>query len=205
MRSSNSFASLSKTLVPAFAAVVLVACGGAVAPEPTGSRAQKLDSEDPPALPSASLAVPAGNSLAFLYDAAGVQIYDCASTGWVFRAPDANLYEDDEVVATHYAGPTWQANDDESTVVGKVVAAFTPDPSSIPWLLLRAVSHAGDPEGTMANVTFIQRLSTVGGKAPASGCDATTIGTSARVDYTATYYFYTAQDTDDQGSCNAGN
>lgn len=85
----------------------------------------------------------------------------------------------------HYAGPTWESKDG-STVVGAKVAAFTAEPTVIPELLLQAVSHTGD--GRMSEVTYIQRLDTVAGLAPATGCDATTVGASARVDYTATYY-----------------
>ena len=40
-------------------------------------------------------------------------------------------------------------------------------------------------------MTSIQRLSTVGGIAPAAtGCDGTKLGTIAQVPYTAQYFFY---------------
>jgi len=52
------------------------------------------------------------------------------------------------------------------------------------------VSHTGD--GRMSGVTYIQRLETVGGLAPTTSCDPTT-GATARVGYTATYYFYVAK------------
>jgi len=128
--------------------------------------------------------------------AIGVQIYACQATssgfGWVFQAPEATLYDHHgRAVVKHYAGPTWEANDG-SKVVGAKIAAFTVDPASIPWLLLQAASHAG--AGQMADVTYIQRLQTNGGVAPASACDATNVGAIARVDYTATYYFYEAED-----------
>ena len=70
--------------------------------------------------------------------------------------------------------------------------AITADPTAIPELLLKAVSHSGD--GRMSGVTYVQRLDTVGGLAPTAGCD--TAGATARVDYTATYYFYAANDDD---------
>jgi hypothetical protein len=38
----------------------------------------------------------------------------------------------------------------------------------------------------------VQRLDTVGGKAPATGCDAGHTGDVTGVDYTATYFFYEA-------------
>jgi hypothetical protein len=57
-------------------------------------------------------------------------------------------------------------------------------------ILLQAVSHTGD--GRMSKVTYVQRLDTAGGLAPAAGCDADHVGKEADVDYTATYYFYRA-------------
>jgi hypothetical protein len=144
-----------------------------------------------------SLVVPEGNKLAFALDAMGVQIYACqadATTGayaWVFQAPEATLHSGcGELAGTHYAGPTWEANDG-STVKAARVSGFTPDPSAIPELLLKTTTTTGP--GRMAKVTFIQRLETVGGIAPSSACDAALAGDIARVDYTATYYFYAAK------------
>jgi hypothetical protein len=88
------------------------------------------------------------------------------------------------VAGKHYAGPTWQASDG-STVVGARVAGATPDPTAIPWLLLRATSHAG--AGEMTEVTYIQRVATTGGLAPAEGCTPASLGAVARVPYTASY------------------
>src|SRR5512140_2473725 len=194
---------LSKTIavVPfavfAMGGLGLVGCSGAVAPDPTktGTEGQALDHSDVPPLPSPALAVPAGNELAFQLDAVGVQIYACKATAtgfaWSFVAPEATLYKEDKAVGKHYVGPTWEYKDG-SKVVGAKLAAATPDPTSIPWLLLGAVSHDG--AGKMADVTYVQRLETVGGIAPATGCDATTVGAGARVPYTATYFFWKASD-----------
>jgi hypothetical protein len=164
-----------------------------------GLAEQALRPEPAPSVPAA-LAVPDGNRLLFHADAEGVQIYACQASGsaapaWVFTEPEAELFDrHNHLVATHYKGPTWQARDG-STVVGTKLAASQPDPNSIPWLLLQGTAHTGD--GRMSEVTFIQRLNTQLGLAPATGCDADHIGAIARVDYTATYYFYVA-------SCHAG-
>jgi hypothetical protein len=152
-----------------------------------------------PVLPDASLAVPAGNRLAFFFDATGVQIYGCQSSAgaysWVFQAPEATLVDRrGHAVIQHFAGPTWEYLD-KSQVVGTKIAAFTADPSAIPELLLQATGHTG--KGRMAGITYIQRLDTTGGLAPTSGCDADHVGAIARVEYTATYYFYEAH----AGSC----
>jgi hypothetical protein len=128
---------------------------------------------------------------------AGVQIYECQTSkgnptafAWELTAPEALLRRDSgQEFARHYGGPTWQANDG-SKVVGEVIALVAAtDNTSIPWLLLRAKSHEGS--GIMAKVQFIQRLHTVGGKPPVSGCDAGYVGTKVRVDYSADYNFYT--------------
>jgi hypothetical protein len=153
--------------------------------------------DDVPPLPDPSLAVPDGNRLAFHFDATGVQIYGCQANAagtpaWTFQAPEATLYGNKgKIEGSHFAGPTWQSKDG-SQVVGSKLAGFAPDPTAIPWLLLKAISHAGD--GRMDEVTYIQRLETAGGLAPATGCDADHLGAIARVDYAATYFFYRAQD-----------
>ena len=48
--------------------------------------------------------------------------------------------------------------------------------------------------GMLAGTTFIQRIATVGGLAPAAAtCNATTVGTRRAVPYTADYYFWKQQ------------
>jgi hypothetical protein len=193
---------LSPTLIAA--GLILAGCGGMQGPPaaagPTAAAASAASTSRSPCrgpLPSPTLEVPAGNELDFHLEAVGVQIYTCTATAtgpaWVFKAPEANLFSGTgEPAGTHYAGPTWEALDG-SKVVGARVSGFTPDPASIPWLLLRAASHAG--EGRMDEVTFVQRLRTSGGVAPVDGCDATAAGAGAvaRVPYTATYCFYEAK------------
>jgi hypothetical protein len=128
----------------------------------------------------------------------GVQIYECqasaaepAVVAWMLKAPEAQLhYEAGKELGKHYAGPTWEANDG-SKVVGEVVARDPgPDPAAIPWLLLRAKQTSGN--GVFSAVQFIQRVHTVGGKAPPTGCSEQYAGTEVRVAYSADYYFYTA-------------
>lgn len=144
-----------------------------------------------------SLAAPAGNDLAFDLLAEGVQIYSCATPSgagaagpaWAFQAPEAMLRDErGQLAGTHRAGPMWEALDG-SSVVGTKVEGATPDPASIPWLLLRATSHGGG-SGRMADVTFVQRLQTSGGVAPSEACGAANIGAVARVPYRAVYRFY---------------
>jgi hypothetical protein len=146
-----------------------------------------------PAGVPAAIAPAADQTIKGMYNAVGVQVYICngaaAGPTWTFVAPQANLMRDDgKLVATHFIGPTWQGSDG-SSVVGVKAAASTVDATAIPWLLLTASSHA-DADGFFQDVTSIQRLGTVGGIAPATGCDADHLGTIAQVPYSAEYVFY---------------
>ncbi|MGA7795381.1 MAG: DUF3455 domain-containing protein [Candidatus Acidiferrales bacterium] len=136
---------------------------------------------------------PAGEQLLLQVHAKGDQIYTCkADVGqfaWTLKAPDAQLFDKDgKPFGKHFAGPSWEASDG-SRVTGKAVAnAPSPDPDSIPWLLVTVVSRNGD--GKLTRVTSIQRINTKGGKAPASGCDAAHAGREERAPYTADYLFF---------------
>ncbi|MDF5715603.1 MAG: DUF3455 domain-containing protein [Rhizonema sp. NSF051] len=127
----------------------------------------------------------------------GVQIYQCQPKTddprrfeWTFKAPEADLFNNQgKNIGRHYKGPTWQAK--SSKVVGQVQAsANSPDSTAIPWLLLTAKSSEG--KGVFANVTKIQRIATVGGKAPATGCDSSHQNALVRIHYQAIYNFYGA-------------
>ncbi len=141
-----------------------------------------------PSIPD-NLKPPGTEKLALQARAEGDQIYTCDGSTWVLSGPDAKLFDETgKQVASHFAGPTWEWSDG-SRVVGRPVANAAPDPASIPWLLLTVTDHQGS--GAMHRVSSIQRLSTKGGKAPASGCDMSHKGETARAHYTAIYCFYT--------------
>ena len=149
-----------------------------------------------PSLPpgTANIAVPAGNKVFLVGHAKGVQIYKCSDSAWAFVAPRADLFGDNgKLIVTHFAGPTWQAKDG-STVVGTVEQRATPDATAIPWLRLKAASTAAGPDGDrLVHTTYIQRVATTGGLAPAAAnCTAATAGAVAEVPYTADYYFWKA-------------
>lgn len=150
----------------------------------------------PPAAPVPdSLKPPAGQTASVTANAVGVQIYECkpvkddaTKLEWALRGPEAELLDaGGGKIGKHYAGPTWEANDG-SKVVGEVKAKDPgPDGTAIPWLLLGAKSNEGT--GAFAQVVSVQRLETVGGKAPDGACEA---GKEARVPYRAKYVFYNA-------------
>jgi hypothetical protein len=150
----------------------------------------------PPAVPAA-IQIPAGAKLARKFHATGAQVYTCAASApggaapfaWTLKRPDATLFDAAGAKAgTHGAGPTWTATDGSAVVGKKVAQADAPAPNAIPWLLVRATSSSG--KGVFSAVTYVQRLETKGGKAPATGCDAKAVGTETRVDYSAEYFFF---------------
>jgi len=153
---------------------------------------------DPPDAPEA-LRPPADQVVALEALADGVQIYECsagkdqpARFEWVFQAPEAELSDrTGRKIGKHYAGPTWESTDG-SAVVGEMKARDAgTDPNAIPWLLLTAKSNSGT--GVFSQVKSIQRLRTVGGKAPSGPCGADNAKAVARVPYKAVYYFFVAK------------
>ena len=148
-----------------------------------------------------SLVPPEGATVKLHAHAVGAQIYTCtAGTGadddagapsyaWVLKAPDAKLYDAAGTqVGTHGAGPSWTWRDGSKAVGMKLTGVNAPAADAIQWLLLRVTSTSGS--GKLDDVTYVQRLNTVGGTAPMSGCDATTQGTDTNSSYSADYYFY---------------
>jgi hypothetical protein len=137
------------------------------------------------------LCVPAGNVLLLRAYGTGVQKYTCPVYATSAAVPHATLIAGDrdegDLVAIHFAGPTWQALDG-SLVVGDAGNAKhfpAPDRDGVDWLLLPAKSTAG--YGLFSRITYIQRLYTDGGKPPTS-CNLNQ--TEILVDYSAQYLFY---------------
>jgi hypothetical protein len=130
--------------------------------------------------------------------AEGVQIYACYSVAdgyaWRLLAPRATLTgETGKVIGSHYAGPKWEAAD------GSIVAAArdggaTVDPTAVDWLRLKATSTTAGPDGDrFGATTYIQRIHTVGGLAPAAAeCDADSVAEQREIPYSADYVFFKA-------------
>lgn len=150
---------------------------------------------EPPPVPSTKIQAPAGHVPYLLGRATGTQNYTCQNTAngyaWTLVAPAATLVDDKgKPIMTHYGGPTWEAKDGSKVKAERVDSAPSPQ-GAIPWLLLRATSATAGPDGDkLAGTTYIQRVNTTGGVAPATGCDAAHQGAAQNVSYTADYYFY---------------
>jgi hypothetical protein len=174
----------------------------------------------PPAVP-ANLQPPKDNTLFLSGEAKGTQNYICLPSGsgfaWTFFSPQATLFqtirlpfgEFQQQIITHFLSPnpdengtgraTWQNSLDSSAVWARTLQSSV-DPAfvaagAIPWLLLQEAGTQRGPAGgeALAHTTFVQRLNTSGGVAPAAGCSQSqNVGATALVPYTADYFFYKA-------------
>ncbi|MEV6348908.1 DUF3455 domain-containing protein [Actinoplanes sp. NPDC051851] len=139
----------------------------------------------------ATLEPPPGNAVHAVLKARGVQIYTCTSGAWQLTEPAASLNGITlspvrKVTALHFRGPSWESDQDGSLVEGaRPVSAPSTTPNSIPQLLITAARTRGD--GLFGGVTYIQRLATSGGVAPATTC---TTGDTLAVPYRAVYRFF---------------
>jgi hypothetical protein len=132
------------------------------------------------------------NKVHFHAYAVGVQIYAWNGSSWVFQGPEAVLFSDAGThgeIGIHYAGPTWESESGSKVKGAAIANAPSPNANSVPLLLLKAVSTEGP--GVFEGTTYIQRVNTVGGKAPATAGSA---GQVVRVAYTAEYFFYSGQE-----------
>ena len=167
--------------------------------------------EAPPPVPDL-IQVPAGHRVFLAGHALGTQNYICLPSGvgfaWTLFGPQATLLHNDaRQVMTHFLSPnpdeagtlraTWQHSVDTSAVWGRAIASSSDSgfvaPGAIPWLLLEAVGTEGGPTGgeRLTVATYIHRLNTAGGLAPATGCSqASNVGSRVFVPYEADYFFY---------------
>ena len=176
-----------------FTSGVLAIVGFCILGSVLGNAQSGAQKEPPPDVPDA-IQAPAGEEVVVYAHASGSQIYTCQAAtdgkfNWTLKAPEADLLDrKDKVMGQHSAGPTWKLKDG-SEVAGKAVAHVDAlDAESIPWLLVKVVSHAGN--GILSSVDTIQRVHTHGGQPPAEGCDAAHRDAETKSRYTADYYFY---------------
>ena len=139
--------------------------------------------------------VPAGHVSTMETVGVGEITYECrekkdmaGAFEWAFVVPVATLMDmQNKTVGKYYGGPTWEANDG-SKVTGKQVAIAPASPGNIPLQLVKAEPAMG--KGAMTGISYIQRLETKGGVAPAAACGMATKGAKQQVAYQAKYVFY---------------
>jgi len=142
-------------------------------------------------LPAGAPAPGAGFRIDAVYTVtAGTQTYTCTDAGaWgTTSVPEARLSRYLRPGRIHhYAGPRWTSERDGSTVLGVVDVKALKD-GTIPWLLLHVAAHENSrPGADLDQVSFISRINTSGGTAPAGTC---TPGTTVAVPYHADYVFW---------------
>lgn len=173
------------------AATFLSACAGL----PVMPEMAKPFSQD--GLPDA-VKVPAGHAVALESVGVGEITYECrakaampGSHEWVFLGPMAELKNRQGAKLGSYYGPpaTWAALDG-SKLTGSQLAVAPAAPGNIPLQLVKANPAVG--AGLLSGVSHIQRVATQGGVAPASPCDASSVGKQQRVPYQADYIFWKA-------------
>jgi hypothetical protein len=177
---------IRRMLVLAMGSVALGVLGCSSA-EPSQVPSTPVTQEDlgsaglPPAL-----VVPAGNRLTSSLDGSGVQVYQCVKATWTLLQPAAILTAEGKPVGLHFTGPVWVSTVDGSEVGAAPVATVNRD-GAIPQLLLKANQNHG--QGMFSKVTYVQRLRTTGGVAPAGSC---TEGSQQAIRYSALYRFWSA-------------
>lgn len=176
------------TALAAVAVMSLTACASQMAAVPSF----KQDG-----LPAAVM-VPAGQKVYMETVGVGEITYECRAKKdaagqfeWVFAGPDAKLLDRAGKQVGKYYGPpaTWEAVDG-SKITGKQLATAPGGTGNIPFQLVQANPAMG--KGAMEGVSYIQRVATQGGVAPASACGAGNVGAKQIVKYQADYIFWRA-------------
>lgn len=148
---------------------------------------------------------------------AGVDAEGHPRFSWTLFTPQATLFgQNHKETATHIFSPnpfevspspftegpiraTWQDAKDASTIWGKVMPGDSSSdpafvaPGAIPWLRVTIVGAEDGPTGgdALTPTTYVLRVNTSGGVAPATGCgESTDVGHQAFVTYTADYIFF---------------
>ena len=140
----------------------------------------------------------ANSRLFLVLHATGVQKYTCQANGtWLFTDPEATLFKTNgapKPVGSHFLNfatgrPVWQFKDGSSVEAARTQSA-SGGAGNIAWLLLQAVDTTSGADGDrLSRTTWIQRLNTSGGVAPAGTC---TPGATIAVPYSADYFFWRA-------------
>ena len=127
-----------------------------------------------------------------------------------FSPSPSEINTNPAVVAVGPIRATWLHSRDSSSVWAKARPAdptvpgdlgdFSTDPNfvakdAVAWVKLTKTATQAGPTGgdVLGKTTFVQRLNTVGGVAPSTGCAVLTdVGHQAFMPYKADYFFYTA-------------
>ena len=179
---------ITKVLGVVSLAVLAGCAGGSGSMRPMFSQA---------ALPD-TVKVPMGHNVAMETVGAGTITYECRAKKdtagqfeWAFVGPSATLTDRSGKTVGRYYGPpaTWESGDG-SKVTGVQQSVAPGGDGNIPLQLVKANPAVGT--GAMQGVSFIQRVATRGGVAPAMACAAGNTGQKQTVQYQADYIFWRA-------------
>jgi hypothetical protein len=149
-----------------------------------------------PVIPDA-IKVPAGNVLLFQAFGPGVHIYNCPTNAASNATPFTIVYSnaDQKQIIGTLDSPDgllrWSDLVGNSVIAVPQVVVPSPNPANIPLVLLKAQAHLGPGNGMLSQVTFIQRVNTNGGTAPAGGCMNKNQAQES-LPFSTTYIFYKA-------------
>ncbi|OJV14955.1 MAG: hypothetical protein BGO21_20025 [Dyadobacter sp. 50-39] len=200
MKNGNIFRRGGQILALLILTGLLSACSDYETPKPILKPADYIALSENLTMPGTFALPPnaGGYERAATYYAVGVQKYRAqvkdgpgpVQYQWVFAGPEADLYDASNAkIGSHYAGPTWKLTAPGHLIAGQAFSparTFSKNPDSIDWLLL-GNKTGQEPTGTFQGVTFIFRIATTGGKAPAT--QPADPAATADVPYTAVYRF----------------
>jgi len=121
----------------------------------------------------------------------GAQIFRCESQAaglhWTYRLPEAELRDAHGGLLVRH-GANWSFEHvDGSRLFGEIVDHVpSPNSDSLPWLLLKTRAYGA---GALSEITYVERIETVGGMPPAS-CDAAQLNQVLRVPFSADFVFF---------------
>ena len=180
---------MTRMILACATALAALGLAATAAPATGGAQTQPGDPLDPRTY--------APESTPFLtVHAAGVQKYTCQANGtWLFTDPVATLFkENGKATGSHYLNfasgrPRWELKDG-SIVEAARKASAPAGAGNIPALLLESFATIAGADGDrLLKTTWVQRLNTAGGVAPAGACAP---GDTIAVPYATDYVFWKA-------------
>ncbi len=182
----SSASHLGSLLLAAGAAVLMAGCS---APRPL---AEYLTRQ--PTLP-ADIRVPAGHQAVLEARGIGELQYECQATSrapwqyaWLPRDRSIELRDTaNNSIMLARSARAWIHRDGSELVVREFVEVDNGAPN-LP--LQRARVEASTLPGTLSNISYIQRIRTVGGLPSVRNCSAAEVGMRVRVPYEADYVFW---------------
>lgn len=179
---------LACLLLAAGSAALLGACGS----RPMAALSKAFSQQDVPP----TLRVPAGHQAVLEAHSNGKLLYECQAIKrspfeyeWLVRNPDIELTDasGDRIKHKPGARASW-AHRDGSTALAREFVEVANGNNNLP-LQTYKVEPAATP-GVLHNISYVQRLRTVGGWVSATPCTSAQLGMRVTVPYEADYVFW---------------